>query len=118
MMLESRYNMDSWLQQFMDRSTKTQLFARAMQAIHVGSEPRRSSEPKSTEMPSHDVLVAKLNRHIARAKNGGKGHPSKKAFCKPLRIDPSEFYRWQRGKPTKAPSYKRRIEEAIAALPD
>jgi hypothetical protein len=116
---------DDLMEQFKKTNAEAQLLAGVMHVNKAASQasPKppvalRSSGSVELSPTAHDMLVAKLNRHIAKAKSGGEGHRSKKAFCNSLGIDPSEYYRWQRGEPTKAPSYKGRIEDAIAALPD
>ena len=75
----------------------------------------RKSTPHGDERHQH--LVAKLEDHINRAKaTGSSGYKSKTAFCKAIRIHPSDFFRWQRSERLRAPGHAQLIEGKIESL--
>jgi hypothetical protein len=82
-----------------------------------GDKTRPEPEPEASKYDLHAKLLANLEAHIKRAKVAGSGFESKKAFYRHLKIDPAEYYRWERREKPKAPSYASRIEQAILRLP-
>jgi hypothetical protein len=57
--------------------------------------------------------IAKLESHIKRGT-----FENKKAFYGPLRIDRSDYYRWERGDKRSRPGIVARIEDKIDRLPE
>ena len=78
-------------------------------------QSRRSVRSKNEGAPVE--LIARLEAHIQRAKENGVGFKSKAAFYGQLKINSSDYYRWERGEFDKIPpSYKERIEARIRTL--
>jgi hypothetical protein len=81
--------------------------------VDAPKRPELSQDPAE----EHAALIRKLEEHIRKGKTGIPGyHRSKRAFVKRIKIDPADYYRWERGEKPRAASYPERIEQAIKAL--
>jgi hypothetical protein len=90
----------------------------AADRLRIEIEERIWDANTSTLPDAHLTRLARLRAHIERAKLTGSGFTSKAAFYRNLRIDRSDYYKWEARKLLNAPAYADRIERAIDKLPN